>query len=126
MHSLIKPHAITVLPWYKKLKESGFEDAEKGEFLTRNHRQDILRKVFDLNWLDTVEYFSEASNFLHSYEFKRELDRKIWELHCEGLSGDEISEKLKSSEKDTSGTGATQVYFMIDKLKSIMVSKWKR
>jgi hypothetical protein len=34
---------------------------------------------------DTYEYYRSAGIFLHEYKFQNELDKRIWELHSEGL-----------------------------------------
>lgn len=76
--------------WSKKLKENGFGDAENNHptnpylnewesvyFQIRYHPQDFEAKR---------RYFELASQFLHTYRFKKSIERKIWSLHAEGVS----------------------------------------
>lgn len=76
--------------WNKKLKKSGFKDAE--DF--RNLDQIYLKTyaVDDANEVDPVvrealeEYHRLARGLNHTYKFKSKTDKNIWALHAEGIS----------------------------------------
>ncbi len=46
------------------------------------------------------EYYRMAGYFLHEYKFEYEIDRKIWELHAEGMGMREIAVALKNTKDD--------------------------
>jgi len=75
--------------WYKKLKDSGFEDVEKDEyFLIRDARSKrIFRSDRSIEYYESViEYYQLAENFLHDFKFKTEREKIIWEYHANGIS----------------------------------------
>lgn len=103
--------------WYKKLKDEGFEDIEQDEthlkvwtsssFYRRvktdgSYIDDDKNRLF---WDTKAEYYRRAGQFLYEYSFECEYDRKVWELHSEGLSCQEISKFLKQSKQFTKSNG---------------------
>jgi hypothetical protein len=77
--------------WKKKLKASGFKDIEISE-------DELVRHSFHLTQAyvsGTYDYYLAAQEFLLQHKFKTELDRKIWEWHCEGRSCRYIASKLR-------------------------------
>lgn len=97
--------------WYKRLEESGFEDIEtedgelkefeavKAAGLKHQHLYDQLRSQTQDEQRQTAieattRYYQLASQFLHSYQFIRHLDKLVWELHSEGASRRMISRVL--------------------------------
>ncbi len=73
--------------WYKKLKDTGFEDLEtpdgfpkqlSGNYFSLRHNPE--RFEFQ------ATYYRNAGYFLHRYKFKNDLERKIWEFHANGVS----------------------------------------
>jgi len=83
--------------WYKKLKSKGFVDIEidKNFEIMSNYLQQT--NVFtDVEAKQT--YYYEAEHFLNTYDFKDKLDKKVWKLHSEGQSRNEIMKKLDLSE----------------------------
>jgi hypothetical protein len=98
--------------WYRKLKESGFNDIEENfqyhssyfwqAFTTLRHRTE-----------DRVSYHDKAFKFLNLYDFDTEQDREIWFLHCEGISQRKIAQMLDVSK------GCT--YRTIKRLTAIML-----
>lgn len=92
--------------WYKKLKDSGFEDAEQDpETLKQWTRSKFAPQQNNGAALDVVmaknrskqEYYRLAGHFLYDFNFTSELHRLIWELHSDGLSHRDISDKLKEN-----------------------------
>jgi hypothetical protein len=70
--------------WYKKLKESGFEDIEyrDGQLKAETKRGKQFIEMRESSY----DFYDIASSFLEKGEFDHELDRKIWELFCDGIS----------------------------------------
>lgn len=77
--------------WYKKLKEEGFKDIETVGFYMRSAIN--LRAVATKDREAIQEYYSNATSVLYETEFDNEKDKKIWELHCEGLSVRKVASK---------------------------------
>lgn len=86
--------------WDRKLKESGFKDAERfdkrsGEamlvawdsfyFQARNTPVEFEIKH---------QYYHQAFQFLHSFSFPNKHERHVWQLHCEGVGVREIAKSL--------------------------------
>lgn len=86
--------------WYKKLKEHGFEDIEDTSHpespIKDWHKFKALRRFKnDPNKLHfTTQYYTQAQNLLHTYNFDSPLHKKIWELHCEGFSKRKIEKAI--------------------------------
>lgn len=96
--------------WYRKIKENGFQDIEKNEEIVRFHGQDFQTQYTPAQFTEKERYFQEAYSLLESDIFLNDLERRIWQLHCVGLSIRKIvvelnreGFKIKSnpSEKDT-------------------------
>lgn len=84
--------------WYKKAKESGFEDIEKDEQWLKRHtgfygKDHLYRTEYARARRD---YYIAAGQFLHSHLFDNEVDRRIWELHANGVSIRDIVKTLKA------------------------------
>jgi hypothetical protein len=80
--------------WYKKLKQSGFEDIEHQDMLKRWDGH-IFARYDPYSSSMKQEYFRLAGIFLNEHEFASKTDRDIWSLHSEGATLDEISAKVK-------------------------------
>lgn len=80
--------------WYKKLKTKGFADIEdkKGNLLHDTHPRTIS-SALKVKASREI-YYSIARDFLNVHKFKGELDRKIWEMHCEGIGRTTIARDL--------------------------------
>lgn len=89
--------------WNQILEETGFKDAEnfslEGEPLLKcwhsqkwNNNED-KRKVEE-----TLNYLSLASNLLKDFPFESDTHKKIWELHCEGISSRKIAAFLNKKD----------------------------
>jgi nucleoside-specific outer membrane channel protein Tsx len=82
--------------WYKKAAKSEYLDIEQDEDNLKiwdGHR--IKAKYTPETFQAKQEYYIMAGQFLYNHEFKSTLDRKIWEMHAEGLTAPEIVVKLK-------------------------------
>lgn len=107
--------------WQKKLKKSGFEDAESDE----EHLIDWSRTVFSKRPeydQSKEEYYRLAGQFLHEHMFQTETERKIWALHQDGVSIRNIVIMLKKKRLRVSHV---MVFETIKSLASIMVTQWK-
>ena len=98
--------------WYKKLKDSGFEDIEQDEdrlkeysttrFTSGKNNKLPPDQIKTLND-SKEEYYRVAGHFLHEHEFNNEVDRFIWQKHAEGHSYRDITKMLVAAfylEKD--------------------------
>ena len=89
--------------WYKKLKKSGFEDAEQDEERLKSWSLEKNSKSrrpgasdSDVAMLNSskAEYYRQAGFFLHEYKFESRIDRYIWEKHANGVSHRNIAKIL--------------------------------
>ena len=82
--------------WAKKLKKSGFEDIERKEGVLKTSSMENVRNLYTVEQFNIKEeYYRLAGQFLHEYKFKTQVDKRIWELHSEGVSVRNIIKKLK-------------------------------
>lgn len=82
--------------WYKKLRQQGFEDLErKAGRLKTGALQNISHLYNTEQFNIKEEYYRLAGQFLHEHKFKSGIEKKIWELHSEGMSIRNIVKKLK-------------------------------
>jgi hypothetical protein len=99
--------------WYKKLKNSGFEDAEKNEIYL--HRDARSSRIFQANksqeYYDSVlEYYIMAEHFLNEFKFENEHEATIWAYHSQGVSiRDMVKTFKKAGIKNVSRTGIWRV-----------------
>ena len=87
--------------WYKKLKTKGFEDQEKGEIGLKQYSgvqsTDVsYESTSGIGDHEKYVYYSQARAFLTNHKFKNKKERKIFELHSEGLGVRVIAVVLKS------------------------------
>lgn len=86
--------------WYQKLAASGFNDIEDTETPERGlkawhsayFKARYTPDAFEAKRL----YFELAQSFLHAHEFESEMERQVWELHCEGLSLRTIAGRIET------------------------------
>jgi len=101
--------------WYKKLKDKGFKDAEADEYSLKNSDSSHFMRGrmgnsssrgkpggqdfsdYAVYYSSVEEYYRLAGQFLYSYPFKDDREKKIWELHSEGKKLREITAALKTS-----------------------------
>jgi hypothetical protein len=104
--------------WYKKLKDSGFNDIEQdNQSINRSISKAFLKKDPVIREV-VQEYYCMAYHFLNEYEFDTELDKVMWEYHTNGLSARNIA-KLLNATKVTK-TSKTAVWKTVKKLEDIM------
>lgn len=117
--------------WYKKLKDSGFEDIEQDEtylkrsstnFLSSNFNYDTSHTVQDIvNKIELkTEYFRRARHFLNDHKFKNKTQKYIWAEHSEGVSHRTITEALKARGHNI---GRTKVLNIIAELRTLMLKR---
>lgn len=85
-----KPNRDLKESWYKKLKESGFNDIEQDEFRLKQWdssaaRRSLKNRTHD-SWQSHQEYYILAYQFLNNARFRSKLDKIIWEYHSNGIS----------------------------------------
>lgn len=111
--------------WYKKLKDAGFDDAERNEndlkttFISQaaaHHRRDA-----GVVWEAKAEYYRLAEHFLNEYKFASELDKVIWTYHTEAISARNIADTLSRA-----GIKITKspVNYVIQRLSKIMRDRY--
>lgn len=87
--------------WYAKLR--GFKDCEdtsKSDFpLKEYHSVRTQLRRTDVEKEAIEKYYATARKLLLRYRFKNQLHRRIWELHCEGLSMRKIEVQIKHFKK---------------------------
>lgn len=85
--------------WYKKLAESGFVDAEDTSRedmpLKAWHDQYFRRRYNVTTFAAKQSYYQRCQDFSHSYNFTDLHEKRVWDLHCEGVSVREIGKKLR-------------------------------
>lgn len=87
--------------WAAKLKKSGFEDLEDENGLLKHigHADYFSINFNAISAQAKEEYYRKAGYFLYDHKFKTELERKIWELHADGVSIRDIVKILKTKGK---------------------------
>lgn len=110
--------------WYAKLAKEGFEDIEDTEGRLKTYASSALVQVYkDHLKYDTKErYYQLAGQFLHDHKFKSNVERFIWEQHCEGVS---IRKMVKEINKKGNKIYRRLVHEMLQQLRSEMIIKTK-
>jgi hypothetical protein len=83
--------------WNKVLEEDGFKDAEDFSL-----PEAPLKSWHSKKWVsgeahmsESTNYYDMASELLHNgFSFKNDLYRRVWELHCQGMSVRKIEHVL--------------------------------
>lgn len=111
--------------WYKKLKDSGFEDIEHDEDNLKTWALELSRRtntdktvVFEAK----MTYYSMARNFLNDYQFNNEVDKKVWADHTEGISIEKITRSINESK--LTKTNRQYVWLIICRLRALMQSMY--
>jgi len=87
--------------WYSKLKESGFQDIERevGGLQVfhgrKNRTSEILNIPYEVR-LAKEQYYTLLSQKLYDegVEYANKNDKKILELHCEGINNVSIAKEI--------------------------------
>jgi hypothetical protein len=80
--------------WYDKIAKDGFTDIENidGSLKTEVHPRTFAAVMKTKQ--STLDYYEGATRFLNTHFFSSSENRKIWEMHCEGMGAVRISKKL--------------------------------
>ena len=117
--------------WAQKLKDSGFEDIENSRGVLKYfcnekfkaNRQHGLRVASIIKRNEaTEEYFNEATNILRTYNFQSNLEKTIWELHCEGWGRLKILKYLRDQETEIY---AKKIELITNKFKKMILKKMR-
>jgi hypothetical protein len=110
--------------WNKKLEKSGVENIEQEDGnLKQWHSFHFARKSHSVQnggQTSKEEYYRLAGHFLHNYPFEVERDRRIWELHAEGLFSPDIVKRLS---KQGFRVKTSIVHETVKKLTKIMIGQ---
>lgn len=104
--------------WYAKLKESGFtdiEDSTRAQSPLKAWHDRRFKNATDIKVQTSRAYYDRATSLLHTGRFKDKTHRRIWELHCEGLSTRKISEIL-SQETELTAFRYVKVGYIIQEI----------
>lgn len=105
--------------WYKKLKDTGFEEIEQEDGNLKLWACHAFKTHYNPTSAGAKEeYYRLAGHFLYQYTFESEQERLTWELHSQGKSIREIliviAEKGYKSHKN-------KVHQTIKRLAKVMV-----
>lgn len=105
--------------WRQKLKDSGFNDIENENGVLKDSKfgYRIYEDTDSMYVTAKSQYFYLAAEFLNDHKFDNEIDKKVWELHCEGATCQEIT-KITNQHRTTANR-------MILKFKRIMLGTLK-
>lgn len=88
--------------WHKTLEKSGFKDIEEFdsplELLKTWDDIVFVKRYNNGTFLDKQRYYELAGQLLHTYKFDTELERNIWDKHCQGIGEQLIAKTLKCTE----------------------------
>lgn len=106
--------------WYKRLKDSGFDDIETrdGQLKSSPHSSKFLRAVRQTSWQEKQAYYYMAEHFLNSYKFDNKVDEIIWEYHTNGIGTRDIADLLKKA--GVKHKGRYPVWLVIKRLREVM------
>lgn len=85
--------------WYKKLKDSGFIDAEINDYGDLAYPSSRFTKTLigRLGFYAREEYYNMANKFLNTHKFNSPLEKIIWEYWSNGLSVRNIAVTLQKT-----------------------------
>lgn len=86
--------------WYEKLREQGFEDCEDTTKRDRPLKQWDSFKMPAKNATQrqaSTDYYEAALKLAQMRRFESLVYRRIWELHCLGMTEREIERAIKNS-----------------------------
>jgi hypothetical protein len=109
--------------WYKKLKESGFEDAENDDYNLKIWSSRFSIRHADASlWQAKEEYYRYAEQFLNEHKFTNSLDKNIWMYHANGVSVRDISDILKKAK--IADLSKSAIWNIISSLEGAMKRKY--
>jgi hypothetical protein len=110
--------------WYAKLKASGFEDIEQPDGRLKVWHDLYFRCHMDADRIQAAQdYYRLARQFVHDHIFKNPIEKRIWEMHAEGISQKQILAALLKEGKK--GIWNWQVQGTIERLTKEMINKCK-
>lgn len=89
--------------WYQKLKSKGFTDLEdKNGNLKSYHSSRFLYQNQFPTFQAKQRYYQLAGQMLYRHKFESIRDRRIWDLHSQGWTQEEIADKVAISHQRVS------------------------
>lgn len=90
--------------WYRKIKNDGFKDieSENGLSLKEWNSNFFKNRLVYIKYQCTLQYYQKGSEILQTYSFENQYEKKIWQLHMEGMTVRQIAKTLKSYKKKKS------------------------
>lgn len=90
--------------WYRKLKRSGFNDIEQDEIYLKQYAGIREPNIDENSGIPAnnigntrkYNYYRNCREHLGNHEFKTKWDRRVFEMHSEGVGIREIAKKLKT------------------------------
>jgi hypothetical protein len=106
--------------WYKKLADTGFVDVETDEWNLKNtfDSSRFTRKKSLDTYKQKAEYYYMTDHFLNTHAFENELEKVIWEYHCNAVSTRDIADTLTKT--GLKNMGRCTVWKVVKKLRLIM------
>ncbi len=108
--------------WYRKLAETGFVDLEKGDkFRSQGWMAGRFQFEYTASptkWNTKEEYYRLCGVFLHANVFQGHHQRRVWELHTEGMSDLKIAKRLSSPQRKLT---RLYIWHMLNKLERKML-----
>lgn len=104
--------------WYKKLKQSGFEDIESDENNLKEWSSKFARKKSLESMIAKQTYYNLATQFLNIFAFETELEKVVWTYHTEGISVRNIAKTLKKAK--IKKINRQKVWLIVKKLRTAM------
>lgn len=98
--------------WYKKLARAGFDDIEQPD---GNLRIWSTRPA-SVSRESKAEYYRLAQQYVHEEVFPTKLDRRVWTLHAEGLTNEDVARAIKKS--------IGSVEWHIKKMRELLGLRW--
>lgn len=103
-----KPPKALIAEWYAKAKKSGFTDIESANGTLRDADSNNTPLINDnytiagarpylsslVDKLSRAEYYRLAGQYLYDKKFKSSKHKKVWALHAEGHTIEEVSQIL--------------------------------
>jgi hypothetical protein len=106
--------------WQKKLKDSGFDDAETKDHKLKRYSQ-LRAEQARKETVGREEYYYMARMFLNDFEFDSERNRQIWSGHSDGLTVLEIAEGLRKNKKNKEQEVKTVIKQLKAKMKAMYI-----
>ena len=111
--------------WYKKLADAGFKDIEHADGSINSALPFAMRAKDRVFQESLASYANMCATFLNEYNFSSDLEKAIWEYHCEGISIRSISSILRTTGV-RSGHSRNYVWCVIKALETVMKNQYLR